>query len=282
MPKVRMQDGTVIEFDAASLLDDNDQPIVIPTGPVFTAADLERVRSEEKDKLYTKIDSLTTTIDGLKEQVGGLTAEEQRRVAAAEEERTRLEAEARRQEEQGLDAATLVERARAEWEQSLNQKEQEWNSRFEQSEQARQQAEALAAREREYTDLQQYILGQVRANEDRIAPQLVQWITGNSKEEVDAAIARAIATTDAIAEEMQQALGQQQPGVQPPTVQTPGAPAPPQLPGTRVTFAPGEDPGVQFQQLTPEQINKMPMDQFAKLRSQIGIGGQSNNRGLFG
>lgn len=289
MPKVRLADGSLVDVGLDALFaDDGQTALNIPTGPVFTADDLERVRQEEKDKLYGRIDTLTSTITSLNEQVGGLTAEQQRQKAEAEQERARLAEEARRQEEQGLDAATLVERARNEWQQTLSQKEQEWNSRFEQEAEQRRAAEAVAQREREFGELRDYTLSQVAAHENEIAPQLRQWISGNTKEEVDASIARAIETTNQIAAEMQQALGGQVPGQEPANQQfaaVPGAqPVPPVVPGTRATGGPGNsDPAAGFQQqLTAEQIANMPMDQYAKLRGQMGIGGQSNNRGLFG
>lgn len=284
-----MPDGSLVDVGLDALFaDDGQTALNVPTGPVFTADDIARARQEEKDKLYGRIDTLTATINSLNEQVGGLTAEQQRQKAEAEQERERLAQEARRQEEGQLDAQSLVDRARDEWQQTLAQKEQEWNSRFEAEAEQRRAAEALAQREREFGELRDYTLTQVEANKEKIAPQLLQWISGNSKEEVDAAIARAIETTDQIAAEMQQAIGGQVPGQDPANQQfaaVPGAqPVPPAVPGTRPTGGPGNsDPAAGFsQQLTAEQIANMPMDQFAKLRGQMGIGGQGNNRGLFG
>jgi hypothetical protein len=58
---------------------------------------------------------------------------------------------------------------------------------------------------------------------------------------------------------------------------------PPVTPGTRATGGPGNiDPAGQQQTLTSEQIANMDMSQYAQLRPKLGIGGQSNNRGLFG
>jgi DNA repair exonuclease SbcCD ATPase subunit len=282
-----MPDGTVIEVGADSLLTDDDQPLVLPTGPVFTADDMARARGEEKDKLYGRIDSLTETINTLKEQVGGLTAEEQRRVAAAAEERQRLEAEARAAEEQDLDAKSLIQRKEQEWRQQLDQTTQTWEQKFAEEQARREAAEALQQREREYNDLKDYTQAQVQANAEKIAPELLPWITGNSKEEIDAAVARAVETTDQITAQFQQAM-QVQPPQDPNMVQSqvpgqPVVPAPPALPGTRVTGGPvNQDPGAQFQQLSAEDIKNMPMDKYAQLRGQMGIGGQSQNRGLYG
>ena len=289
MPKVLI-DGNYIDVPESALFgDDGQTPLSLSqqavTGRTFTEDDIARVRQEEKDKLYTQISRNNDELTALRDQVGSLTAAEQRRAAQLEEERQALEAEARRKEEDDLDAKTLIQRKEQEWQQQLAQTTQTWEQRFEAEAEQRRAAEALAQREREFSDLREYTLGAVQSNEDKIAPQLRQWIGGNSKEEVDASIARAIETTDQITQEMQAAISGQQfvPGQQVAVV--PGAqPVPPVMPGTRPTGGPANiDPaGQQSQTLTAEQINNMPMDQYAKLRSQLGIGGQGNNRGLFG
>ncbi len=286
MPKVLI-DGTLIDVpDTALFSDDGSTPLVpslsqAATGQSFTADDMARARSEEKDKLYGRIESLDKTINALNEQVGGLTAEQQRQKAAAEQEQAALEAAAKAKEEEELDAKSLIQRREQEWQQQLQQTTQTWEQKFAEQAEKTAAAEATAAKEREFGELRDYAIGAVKAVEDKIAPQLLGFVQGNSKEEIDASIARAIETTDAIAAEMQEALGGQVPQQQPFVVGQP--PAAPQVPGTRVTTGPsGVDPGAQYQQLTADQIASMPMDQYAKLRGQIGIGGQSNNRGLFG
>jgi hypothetical protein len=261
--------------------DDGTTPFAppAPTGPTFTAEDIENARKQEKDKVYGKLEETKTELAGLREQIGSLTAAEQRRQAELLADQERLQEEARRQEEEGLDAATLIQRKTQEWEQQVNTLNSQWEERFNQSEQERQAAEAIAAREREFNDLKDYTQNQVAANQEKIAPELLPWIQGNTQAEVDAAIARAIETTDQIAAQFQQAF-EQNPGAQ----QQMFAPQPPTVPGTRPTGGPANyDPaGQQSQQLTPEQIKNMPMDQYAALRRNMGIGGQSNARGLFG
>lgn len=289
MPKVLI-DGTLVDVpDTALFADDGTTPFAatIPpvtnpaTGRMFTEEEVNKIREDEKNKLYSRLDTVTQELQSFKEQVGSLTAAEQRREAQLAEEQARLAEEARVQEEQGLDAQTLVARAREEWNQTLTQKQQEWDERFSQSEQQRQQAEAIAAKEREFNDLRDYITAQVTANEAQIAPQLRTWINGSSREEVDAAIARAIETTNELAADFQQSL-EQIPNNQQAFVFDQQAPAPPATPGTRSTAPVGADAAAQFQTLTQEQIQNMPMDQYAKLRGQLNIGNQSQNRGLYG
>lgn len=282
-----MPDGSIIEVGADSLLTDDDQPLVLPTGPVFTAEDMARARTEEKDKLYGRLESTNQELAALRDQIGSLTAAEQRREAQLVEEQQRLEAEARAAEEKELDAKSLIQRKEQEWQQQLQQTTQTWEQKFAEEQQRREAAEALQQREREYNDLKDYAQAQVQANAEKIAPELLPWITGNSKEEIDAAIVRAVETTDQITAQFQQAM-QVQPPQDPNMVQSqvpgqPVVPAPPALPGTRVTGGPvNQDPGAQYQQLTAEDIKNMPMDKYAQLRGQMGIGGQGQNRGLYG
>lgn len=287
MPKVRMPDGSFMDVGAdAFYADDGTTPLTLAQqavagGRTFTEDDVTRIRQEEKDKLYSQIERNNNELTSLREQVGSLTAAEQRREAQLQEEQQRLAAEARAAEEQELDAKSLIQRKEQEWEQRLQEASQTWEQKFSEIDQQRQAAEALAAREREFGELRDYTLAQVEANKDKIAPQLLGWISGNSKEEVDSSIIRAIQTTDQIAEEVQQTFGQQQSGVQ--VSGDPTQAQPPAIPGVRSTGGPANtDPSAQFQTLTAEQIANMPMDKYAALRRQIGIGGQSNERGLFG
>jgi hypothetical protein len=249
-------------------------------GRTFTEDDVARIRQEEKDKVYGRLEETKSELTTLREQIGSLTAAEQRRAAELEAEQQRLAEEARRQEEEGLDARTLIQRKEQEWQEMLRNTEQGLTARLEEEKRQREAAEAAAAKEREFGALRDYTLQQVAAHENDIAPQLRPWIQGNTKEEIDAAIARAVDTTNAITAEMQGVLAQQQNQEQ--QFAPGGVVQPPALPGTRATAPAGMDPATFSQTLTKEQIDAMPMDQYAKLRSQLGIGGQGNNRGLFG
>lgn len=290
MPKVRMTDGTLVDVGLDALFnDDGSTPLTTPPAPpegrFFTEEDVARIRQEEKDKLYPQIERNNTELAALREQVGTLTEAQQQREAELVQEQERLAEEARKAEEADLDAKTLLTRREQEWESRLNEMNTTWEQRFAQEAEQRAQAEAIAQREREFGDLRDYTLQTVEANKDKIAPQLLGWITGDTREQIDANVQRAIEATDSIAAEMQEALQQQVPATQQPfsVPQVPTQPQPPALPGTRATGGPANaDPAAQYQQLTAEQIANMPMGEYAKLRQQMGIGGQSNTRGLFG
>lgn len=282
MPFIRTAEGQVVEVGADAIFNDPEgtNPLQIPTGPVFTSEDIERARQQEKDKLYGRIDNLTSEITNLTQQVGGLTADQQREKARLEEERAAAQEEARRQEEQGLDPNTLIERTRNEFQSTLREKETEWNQRFEAERQERERLQAERDKERQFNSLREYALAQVEANKDNIAPQFLRFIEGNTEAEIDAKIAQAVESTNEIAAEMQQAFQQQQD----PQVQQQQQQQQTQQPpvGTRATGLPGSFDPTQQRQLTAEDIANMPMGEYAKYRQQVGIGGQSQERGLFG
>lgn len=284
--KVTLPDGQVVEVGNDALLNDDGTPFVLtnpqttppPGTQYFTAEDIARARSEEKDKLYGRIEALTTEINGFRDQVGTLSAAEEQRQQQAEAERQRLEAAARAKEEEELDAKALLQKKSEEWAQSLDTVNKSWEQKFAEEQKRREEAEALRAKEAEFNDLRDYAQAQVTAHTEDIAPQLVGWIQGNSREEIDAAVARAIETTNAIVADMQASQQQVVPGQQIPV------PAAPQVPvGVRATGGPGNTDPAAFQQtLTAEQIAAMPMDQYAKLRGNLGVTRGNNNQGMFG
>lgn len=294
MPKVLI-DGNYVDVPLDALFaDDGTTPFAAaaPASPVeppaFSEEVLQKIADRAAASVTAGLDGVNTRLEELDKTVGSLTAAEQREKARLEQEQAALEAERKRQEEEGLSAQELIARARQDWDTQLAEKEQEWTSRFTESEQARQQAEALAQKEREFSAIREYIATKVEEHQADIAPQLLGYISGNTQAEVDASIQQAIATTASIAEEIGQ-IAQQDPNnpqqqqflVQPPQ-QQPAAPA--QAFVTRATAGPSSfDPtGLGQQTLTPDQIANMDMTEYANLRQRMGIGGQGQNRGLFG
>lgn len=296
MPKVLIN-GELVDVPAEALFaDDGTTPFGTPAQPQQVAppapnpSEIEQVRAEAQQVqqlLQQQQEQVTARLEEIAQQVGGLTAAEQREQERLRQEQERLEAEERAAREAEMDPVALIHAKEQEWKSLLDNTTAQFESRLSESEQKRAEAEALAQKEREFADLREYISAQVEANKDEIAPQFLPYISGNSREEVDAAIAQAKQGTSEILTEMQQALGQgQQPD--PNAVVVPGqpqAPAPPQQQFiTRSTAGPGNfDPtGLGQQTLSPEQIANMPMNEYANLRRSMGIGGQGQNRGLFG
>jgi hypothetical protein len=235
-----------------------EAPATPPAEARFTAEDIQRARSEEKDKLYKR---LQTVEDQNKQFLSEIEAQRKaREEAQAEEERKRQEAQAqaKRQAEEDLSVKDL-----------LSVKEQEWNTRFEQMEREREQERTLFAKEQEFNNLQSYIQRRVGEETNEIAPELLDFVGGNSPEEVESSIATVKAKTQAILESVQQAAIQQRAsmrGVSPT--------------GYSTTGPMDTDPGTKSYSLS--DLRDMPMSEYAKIRGQLGVGqAAQNQRGLY-
>lgn len=235
-----------------------ETPAPAPVEPRFTAEDIQRARQEEKDKLYKR---LQTVEDQNKKFLDEIEAQRKaREEAQAEEERKRQEAqaEAKRKAEDDLSAKDL-----------LAVKEQEWSSRFEQIERQREEERLLFQKEQEFNNLQSYIQRRVGEETNEIAPELLDFVGGNSPEEVENSIATVKAKTQAILESVQQAAIQQRAsmrGVSPT--------------GYSTTGPMDTDPGTKSYSLS--DLRDMPMSEYAKIRGQLGVGqAAQNQRGLY-
>jgi hypothetical protein len=229
-----------------------------PAEPRFSAEDIARARQEEKDKLYGKISKIEEQNQRFLSEI-----EEQRKAReaaqTAEEQRLKdVEAQARSLAEQDMSAKDL-----------LAQKEQEWTSRFEQFEREREQERTLFAKEQEFNNLQTYIQKRVGEESENIAPELLDYVSGNTPDEVENSIATAKAKTAAILESVQQAAIQQRAsmrGVSPT--------------GYSTTGPMDTEPGHKSYSLT--DLRDMPMSEYAKIRGQLGVGNAAQNqRGLY-
>jgi hypothetical protein len=250
--------------------DPGDPVVVVPNAVVeppatpapadvrFSAEDIQKARKEEKDKLYQRLQAQQDQIDQFTSELEAQrTAREQ---AAAEEERRRTEAtaEAERKRQEDLSAKDL-----------LLEKEREWTSRFEQIEREREQERTLFQKEQEFNNLQAYVQKRVGEETNEIAPELLDYISGNTPDEVEASIATAKAKTQAILESVQQAAIQQRAsmrGVSPT--------------GYSTTGPMDTDPGTKSYSLN--DLRDMPMAEYAKIRGQLGVGqAAQNQRGLY-
>lgn len=216
----------------------------------FTQEDLEKAREQEKSKVYKRMETMQETIDRLKAE------SDERAQAAQEQERESREAAERERLEQ-LSAKELIAEKEAEW-------------RREQDE-LREQIEAeraLRERESQFAELmsvRQEVIGQYQ---DRVAPELLDLITGNTPEEIQQSADDMAARTERILAQTQEAMQN--------TRQ--------QMPTARVTApASGDTAGAQ-RTYSPDEIRNMSMADYAKQRSSL-LGKGANgpkNRGLFG
>lgn len=231
---------------------------------VFTESDIAKARKEEKDKLYTQIESLKNEWATAQQTLKELQEQKAQELEEAERKRRAKESEVKAKKEEEMSAKALLEA-------KLKETNDTWEDRFTKLQQEREQERALLAKEREYNELVDYRNTQLQANADDIAPQFHNFIMGDTKEQIDNAIAQAKAATQSIFDEVAAARQQQQP--QQRGVSTTGYTALGPLEGTlgQKTY-------------TPADINAMSMAEYAKFRQESGLAGNdaARSRGLFG
>ncbi len=165
----------------------------------FSAEDIENARKQEKDKLYPKLTKLEEQLNLFQQE----RDEAQRLAALAADEEAKKRREA---EEAELTAKELLTKKEDEWNSQLNTVQQEWEEKFN-ALQAESEAKAqLLDKEREFQALESYKTRRIQEEQDSIAPQLLNFIKGNSEEEIETAISDAIASTSAIMEEVQASI----------------------------------------------------------------------------
>ena len=237
-------------------MSDADAPAVnIQNTKFYTEDDLAKVRSQEKEKLYPQIEKLKEEVDVLKRS----REEEAARIAAAESERkAQIASEQKQKDESELEVREL-----------LAKKENEWAEQLKHERQERETAFALLERERTFAELQTYRVQKLDAERDNIMPELVDLISGNTKEEIDASIDGLKDRSTRILESAQSAM------------QT----ARREMTGTRATLPPAGplETNSEQQNFTAQDIASMSMDEYAKYRGRLlSPGAQGKSKGLFG
>lgn len=239
--KFKLEDGTEIEafsqeeFDAAV---------------AKAQADREKELEKAQSKLSKDDERWTALNSELKELRKFQTAAEKEKEAREQA----LAVEQKKREEAELNAQQLVEKRTSEFQLQLNQMRQDQDAR-----------EALFVKEREFTELKMYTQSVVSANQDDIEPRLLKYIGGNTKEEIDASVQRAIADTQEMFADI--AAAQTSGRAQMPGVRT-GPPAITEM-----------DNPASDGQMTAEQIKGMNWNDYATFRQgRIPTTGQ----GIFG
>jgi hypothetical protein len=151
----------------------------------------------------------------------------------------------------------------------LKTKEQEWQEQLERERQERERAFALLEREKSFADLQTYRTQRVETEREAIIPELLDLISGNTPDEVDASIAGLKERSARILESAQSAMQN----------------ARKEMTGTRVTTPPlGQmDTNMEQRNFTAEDISSMSMNDYAKYRERImSDTARGKSRGLFG
>jgi len=228
-----------------------DAPTTKATSKFYTEDDLAKVRSQEKEKLYPQIDKLKEELDTIKK-------EREAEIAARAAE---AEAKAKAQQEaleSDMDVRSL-----------LKQKEAEWQEQLERERQERERAFALLEREKSFADLQSYRTQRVEAERDNIIPELLDLISGNTREELDSSIEGLRERSAKILESAQSAMQN----------------ARKEMTGTRVTTPPAGplETNMEQRNFTAEDISTMSMNDYAKYRSKLlSPKAQGKSSGLFG
>lgn len=218
---------------------------VQPTGRFFTEEDINKARQQEKDKLYPRLSTM-------EEQLKALQAERESEAA----ERKRLEDDA-------LAAQRAKEESEMEVRQLLTQKEKEWENRWNDLQQQREQDRAIFEQERRLVELDRYRQERIEQEQEWIIPELRDYVRGNTVEEVEASIEEAKARSAGIMANIQAA---QQP-FNPVRGASPTAPP----------MGPMEQQPT-YEQLSPQDIKNMSMDDYRKMRpSLLQASSQQNN-----
>jgi hypothetical protein len=217
---------------------------------MYSEEDLAKAREQEKTKVYKRLETLQETVQRLEAEA--------RERQEAEEARQRALKEAEEQER--LDNMSAKE--------LIAEKEREW---AEQQQRLREEIEAeraLRERESQFAELmhvREQVLDQYR---DRVAPELLDLIQGDSPEAIQASAENMAERTERILAQTQEAMQN----------------ARQQMPTARVTApATGENTGSE-RAFTPDDIRNMSMADYAKHRQRLlGQGADGpKSRGLFG
>ncbi|WP_063728989.1 hypothetical protein [Streptomyces sp. RTd22] len=246
----------------------NDQVITVPVVPEepkdpqaegrFSAEDLERVRREEREKLYGRLNQ--------QDEILKATKEELEAVRKAREEKEAAEATARKQAE---DEAEAKRQAELSAKSLLKEREEEWERRFTDLQSKYEADRELFSREQEYTRLQN-VRGELLSQAaDDIAPELVDLVQGNTEDELRASVELMKQKSAAIVAQIQQTQ----------------VAARASMRGTAPTgYGVGPaDTNAGYRQYSAGDIKNMPMSEYAKLRGQLlPAAGNAARQGMFG
>jgi vacuolar-type H+-ATPase subunit I/STV1 len=222
-------------------------------------AAIEAARQQEKDKLYGRISKDDERSKALDAELKELRAFQRKQEKAEETRLAQIEAERKKAEEAELSAKDLIEKVR-----------QESAAQLAQAQQDQQQQLTLMARELEYSKLQAYIQRRVNEEADNLAPELLDFIDGETVEQVEASIEMVKAKTAQLVESFKSARAGQRasmPGVAPSS-------------GTN-GVTPLDQPG--DRQYSDEDIKNMTNAEYRAFRKVVGMDRvHASNTGIFG
>jgi hypothetical protein len=218
---------------------------------------IQKARAQEKAKLYPQVEKLQEEIASLRQREQEREAKDAERKAARAAREAQAAAERKKQEESELEVRDLLAKKEQEWAEKLNSERQE-----------REKAFALLEREREFQELSAYRQQRLESERDNIIPELVDLISGNSRDEIEQSIAglkeRSAKIFDSVAQVAQQSRKE--------------------MVGTRIT-SPASGPldnDSDSRTYSPDDINNMSLADYAKNRSKLLGNSKNSGQGLFG
>ncbi len=201
---------------------------------------ISQARQQEKDKLYP-------TLEQLKAEVSAMKAAEQERLRVEQEAAAAREQEAQKAREADMDAKTLLEQRTAEWQRDRDALRAEI-----------ERERVLAQREREFAELTVYRAQRLQELAGEIHPTLARYVSGNTREEIEASLAQAQQDTARLMEEMRQEMRP-----------APRSAGPYGTTGGTVVN-PGDLAGqAQSRTYSPEDIRNMSLGEYAQIRQQL-------------
>jgi hypothetical protein len=217
---------------------------------------LNSARTQERDKLYPQLSKADERQKAMDDELKELRKFQKAQEKTEADRLAQIEAERKKASEAEMSAKEFAEHLR-----------QETDARFAEMQAERERSEAMYQQELKYMRMQNYIQRRVVEESESIAPELVDFITGEDETSVEASIEMLKAKTAQIVENMRQAgLRQrsQMPGVAP-AAGTNGV-GPMDAQGDR--------------QVSAQEIAGMSMSDYAALRKRVGMPSGSG-RGLF-
>jgi chromosome segregation ATPase len=248
---------TVAEATQQNTTENAKAPTNVSAQFQYTADDLAKARSQEKEKVYPQIEKMREELAQLKKE------KDEREAREAEKAQRRAAKEAEREAEK-----TAAQEKELKFKDLLKKKEEELNARIEHERLEREKALALLDQERKFQELDRYRRDRLDQEKDNIIPELLDLVTGNSQDEIEQSIAGLKERSARIFENVAQASQQTRK----------------EMVGARIT-APASGPldnDLEQRSYSPEDLRNMSMADYVKNRSKL-LGSSTNSgQGLFG
>lgn len=238
------QDSPLAQDQPQAVLTDGTNP----GQKLFTEEEVGRIRQEEKDKLYNRLEELENF---RKEAEAAAAAQE----AAAQAEIARLEAERKAEEEAQMTETQLLARRQEEMQQSIEALRAD-----------NERKDALLAKEEQFRQMSKFRDEVLEREKEFIIPELRDLVSGTTEDEILRSVEVAKEKSSAIVASMKEAAQMQRQHT--PGVSSAGAPP----------VGPMEQ-AASYETYTADQISNMDMATYAQHRDRLLRASSPNYRG---